>query len=85
MENARAGATVIIGTEINLVKRLAALHSGRVAVYPLRPSMCRNMALITEAKLLAVMEKWPQENEIRVAPRLKANAALALQRMLEIS
>jgi quinolinate synthase len=85
VENAPTGATIIIGTEINLVKRLAMLHAGRVAVAPLRPSMCRNMALTTEEKLLAVMEKWPQENEIHVDPKLKANATLALKRMLEIS
>lgn len=85
VEKAEAGSTIIIGTEINLVKRLAALHKDRVSIYPLRPSACRNMALTTEEKLLALMEKWPKENEIHVEPELKANAALALQRMLSIS
>lgn len=84
-ENAPDGSTIVIGTELNLVKRLAALHAGRVAVYPLRPSACRNMALTNEEKLLSLMENWPKENEIHVEPQLKANAALALQRMLEIS
>ena len=85
VENAPAGSTIIIGTELNLVKRLAALHGSRVAIHPLRPSACRNMALTTEAKLLTLLENWPAENEIHVDPKLKANAALALQRMLEIS
>ena len=82
VENAPAGATIIIGTELHLVNRLAALHGGRVAIHPLRPSACRNMALTTEARLLALMENWPKENEIHVDQKLKENAALALQRML---
>lgn len=85
VEQAEAGSTIVIGTEINLVKRLAALHKDRVSIYPLRPSACRNMALTTEEKLLALMESFPPENEIHVEPELKANAALALQRMLAIS
>jgi len=84
VEAAKTGSTIVIGTELNLVKRLAALHKDRVSIYPLRPSACRNMALTTEEKLLALMEKWPKENEIHVEPQLMANATLALQRMLAI-
>lgn len=85
VEQTEAGATVVIGTELNLVKRLSAIHKGRVAVYPLRPSACRNMVLTSEEKLLALMETWPKENEIHVDLELKANAALALKRMFERS
>ena len=85
VEQAEEGLTVIVGTELNLVKRLAALHKGRVAVYPLRPSACRNMALTTGEKLLFLLENWPEACEVRVEPQLKASAALALKRMLEIS
>lgn len=84
LDEAEAGATIVIGTELNLVKRLAALHKERIDIYPLRPSACRNMALTTEEKLLALMENWPKENEIHVELKLKASAALALQRMLAI-
>jgi len=85
VEEAKNGATIVIGTEINLVTRLAARHRPRVAVHPLRPSMCRNMALTTEEKLLKVLENFPEENEIHVEPKLKTGAALALKRMLDIS
>ena len=85
VDEAESGATIIIGTELNLVKRLAATHRGRVSIYPLRPSACRNMALTTEEKLLTLMENFPPENEIHVAPELKAGAALALNRMLAIT
>jgi quinolinate synthase len=84
VDEAKDGATIVIGTEINLVKRLAALHKDRVFIYPLRPSACRNMALTTEEKLLSLMENWPRENEIHVEQKLKTNAALALKRMLTI-
>ena len=85
VENAPDGSTIVIGTELNLVKRLAELYRQRLTIYPLRPSACRDMALTTEEKLLALMENFSPENEIRVGPELKANAALALKRMLEIS
>ena len=85
VEEAKNGSTIVIGTEINLVKRLAAAYAGRVAIYPLRPSMCRNMALTNEEKLLDVLENFPKENEIHVEPKLKTNAALALKCMLKIS
>ncbi|MFC1454180.1 quinolinate synthase NadA [Verrucomicrobiota bacterium] len=85
VENAELGATVVIGTELNLVKRLAVTHRERVSIYPLRPSACRNMALTTEEKLLTTMENWAVNNEIHVDPALKTSAILALQRMLDIS
>jgi quinolinate synthase len=84
-ENVPPGSTIVIGTELNLVNRLAALYGKTKAIYPLRPSACRNMALTTGEKLLALMDNFPPENEIRVEPELKANAYLALQRMLAIS
>ena len=85
VNEAESGSTIVIGTELNLVKRLATLHRERITIYPLRPSACRNMALTTEEKLLALMGNFPPENEIHVEPNLKVNAALALKRMLTIS
>ena len=80
-----AGETIIIGTELNLVKHLATLHKERISIYPLRPSAYQNMALTTEEKLVKVIENWPKENEMHVDPKLKSNASLALKRMLDIS
>ncbi len=78
------GATVVVGTELHLVESLALRQRGRRSVAPLRPSVCRNMALTTEAKLLALLKDWPEANRVRVAPGLKADARLALDRMLAI-
>jgi quinolinate synthase len=78
------GSTVVVGTELHLVERLARQHRGRRTVAPLRPSVCRNMALTNEAKLLFLLENWPEENAVRVPPELKESARLALSRMLAV-
>lgn len=81
---APAGATVVIGTEWHLVDRLARQHHGRLTIVPLRQSVCRNMILTTEAKLLALLERWPEEQIVRVIEPLRVNARKALERMLEV-
>ncbi|MCG2660761.1 MAG: quinolinate synthase NadA [Kiritimatiellae bacterium] len=81
---APAGTTVVIGTEFPLVDRLARQHRGRLTIVPLRQSVCRNMILTTEAKLLALLEQWPEEQIVRVSEPLCVNARKALTRMLEV-
>jgi quinolinate synthase len=79
------GATVIVGTEINLVRRLAAEQAGRVTVLPLAESGCSNMARITETNLLALLEalRGGRAEPVRVAPDTVRHARAALERMLE--
>lgn len=84
VEAAPAGTTVVIGTEFHLVDRLARQHRGRLTIVPLRQSVCRNMILTTEAKLLALLEQWPEEQIVRVSDPLRVNARKALERMLEV-
>ena len=81
---APAGSTVIIGTEWHLVDRLARQYRGRLTIVPLRQSVCRNMILTTEAKLLALLEQWPEEQIVRVSEPLRVNARKALARMLKV-
>ncbi|MBU1736358.1 MAG: quinolinate synthase NadA [Verrucomicrobia bacterium] len=81
---APAGTTVVIGTELHLVDRLARQHRGRLTILPLRQSVCRNMILTTEAKLLALLEQWSEEQIVRVSEPLRLNARKALARMLEV-
>ncbi|MBU4198648.1 MAG: quinolinate synthase NadA [Verrucomicrobia bacterium] len=78
------GSTIVVGTELHLVERMARQHQGRRVIVPLRPSVCRNMALTNEAKLLLLLEGWLAENEVRVAPELKHPARQALERMLAV-
>lgn len=84
VESAPVGSTVVIGTEFHLVDRLARQHRGRLTIVPLRQSVCRNMILTTEAKLLALLEQWPEEQIVRVPEPLRVNARKALARMLEV-
>ena len=84
VEAAPAGTTVVIGTEWHLVDRLARQHRGRLTIVPLRQSVCRNMIMTTEAKLLALLEQWPAELVVRVSEPLRVNARKALERMLEV-
>ncbi len=83
------GTTVVIGTEINLVDRLARRYQGNKKVVPLSESSCEDMGKITPANLCRVLEsilKGPNEweNRVTVPADIKEEAALALRRMLEI-
>lgn len=84
VEESAAGSTVIVGTEQNLVERLAEKHRGRVKVLALSPSICANMAKTNESNLLAVLRDWPERNRIVVPPAIAADARAALARMLSI-
>jgi len=78
------GATIMVGTELNLVQRLAGQHAGRVTVKALRPSVCANMAKTNEANLLDVLENWPADRAIRVPAAVAAEARASLERMLAV-
>jgi quinolinate synthase len=84
VEAAPAGTTVVVGTEQNLVERLAEEHRGRVKVLALCPSVCANMAKTNETNLLAVLRDWPEKNRIVVLPSVATDARKALERMLTI-
>ncbi|MDL2317160.1 quinolinate synthase NadA [Desulfovibrio sp. OttesenSCG-928-A18] len=79
------GATLIIGTEVNLVRRLAGMHKHRLRILPLAESACEYMAEITELRLLALLEGIARGDSglcVRVAEELKAPARASLERML---
>lgn len=79
------GAVVAIGTEINLVRRLAKQYAGKKTIFPLIPSACLNMAKVTEAKLAALLADIEHAPATRVDPAMAASAKLALERMLAVS
>jgi len=84
VDRAADGSCIVIGTEVNLVERLAEKHRGRVEVKTLSPSVCANMAKVNEANLLEVLSSWPENRVIRVDQAVRQNACLALERMLAI-
>lgn len=84
VEAAPAGSTIVIGTESQLVKRLAEEHKGRVSIRMLKGSFCPNMAKTNEQNLLRVLKEWPDRNAVRVPGALIPNARLCLERMLAL-
>ena len=86
VEEAPAGATFVIGTEKNLVSRLATEHPDKTVV-PLAPSLCGAMSLINPENLLSVLEAILEnrvDDAVRVRPETVAGATLALDRMLAV-
>ncbi len=80
------GSTLIIGTENNLVDRLAARHKGRCRVLSLGRAICPDMAKVTEAKLLATLTAIAHgtAEPLTVEAALCGPARRSLTRMLEV-
>ncbi|MFH1532285.1 MAG: quinolinate synthase NadA [Pseudomonadota bacterium] len=83
VREAGPGAVVVIGTEINLVRRLARDFPDR-RVLPLSTSLCPNMYKTTLPKLAAVLEGFEDEYEILLPQEIMAQARVALERMLAL-
>ncbi|MFZ5810407.1 MAG: quinolinate synthase NadA [Thermodesulfobacteriota bacterium] len=81
-EEAPAGSTVFIGTETNLVLRLAARYAGEKTIIPLLDSRCSNMARITEEKLASQLANLENEHPVAVPDDIREPARLAVDRML---
>jgi len=79
------GADIVIGTEINLVARLARKYQGEKTVRPLCRSACSNMAKGTEANLLATLRALDTAAPVTVPEDVRGPATAAVVRMLEIS
>ena len=81
VEDAPSGSTIVIGTEINLIERLAAEHPDK-KVIPLSRSSCPNMSKINLDNLKYVLENIGQVNIVEVPDNIIQDARLALKRML---
>lgn len=84
VENAPPNTTIIIGTEINLVNRLA-LENPDKNVLDLHYSLCPNMFKINLKNLLWTLENIGKMNVITVSEAIKADARMALDRMLALA
>jgi len=83
VRDAGPGSVVVVGTEINLVRRLARDFPDR-KVLPLDPSLCPNMYKTTLPKLAEVLEGFGSEHEITLPSETVAHARVALERMLAL-
>jgi quinolinate synthase len=84
VENAPPNTTIIIGTEINLIDRLS-LENPDKTVLDLHYSLCPNMFKISPQNLLFTLENIGQFNVISVPEDIKADARMALDRMLALA
>ena len=83
VKNAPPQSTIVIGTEINLVRRLAQEHPDK-EILDLAYSLCPNMFKINLEKLLGTLEKLGEANVVAVPEPVRAEARLALERMLSL-
>jgi quinolinate synthase len=83
VSQAAPGSTVVVGTEISLVKRLAVEYP-QVRVIPLDFSLCPNMYRTTLSKVATLLETWDPAREIIVPEEIAVNARVALERMLAL-
>lgn len=83
-ENASAGTTIIIGTEINMVKRLA-IENPDKKILPLLDSLCPNMSKINPENLLNTLQEIGKKNVVKVDDKTKKCAKIALDNMLTLA
>ena len=84
VEAAPEGSNIAIGTELNLVERLADQYEGSKNIFPLLESTCSHMALVTEPKLLKTLEAIENgtAKPVTIPAGLVEDAKIALERML---
>jgi len=80
---APSGSTIIIGTELNLVKRLAAMHKDKT-IAPLSASVCPDMERVTLRSLYWSLLNLGKVNLVSLDEPIARSARLALERMLKI-
>lgn len=79
------GSVIVIGTELNLVRRLAQNHAGRRRILALSSSLCPNMAKTHVSSLAGLLENWPEHQRVRVAEPVAGEARVSLEKMLDFS
>ncbi|MDD9302596.1 MAG: quinolinate synthase NadA [Desulfobacter sp.] len=77
------GATIVVGTEINLIKRLAAEHPDK-KILPLNDSFCPHMHKINLKNLRHTMRHIGKANVVTLDEKIKTEALIALQNMLNL-
>lgn len=85
-EKAPAGSTIAIGTEINLINRMAHEHRDKTIIELSGKTcpVCANMYRTTLNDLAYCLENYPDIKRIEVTEPTRSDARLALERMLEV-
>ncbi len=81
--DAPADSTIVVGTEINLIKRLAAEHPDK-KILPLSDAFCPYMHKINLKNLATTLENIGQTNIVTLDEKIKKEALTALENMLNL-
>ncbi|MDC0335551.1 quinolinate synthase NadA [Pseudodesulfovibrio sp.] len=81
---APTGATIYIGTEENLVQRLAKQYAGKKTIIPLTTSQCEDMGKTTVDNLAALLKNIENAIPVDVPDEIKEPAKRSLERMLAV-
>ncbi|HKK21166.1 MAG TPA: quinolinate synthase NadA [candidate division Zixibacteria bacterium] len=86
IEKAPAGSTIAIGTEINLINRMAHVHPDKTIMELSGKTcpVCANMYRTTLNDLAYTLEHYADIRPIRVPEPTRGEARLALEKMLEV-
>jgi quinolinate synthase len=87
VEKAPSGSTIAIGTELNLVHRLALRHKDK-RIFELSGDsspVCANMYRTSLADVCYCLENLGSADRVQVPPEIRTDARTALERMLEVS
>ena len=76
-------STIVVGTEINLIKRLAAEHPDK-EILPLNDTFCPNMHKINLKNLAYTLENIGTKNTVTINEKTKKEALTALENMLNL-
>ncbi len=85
VNRAAPGSTIAVGTEFNLVERLAREAEGVKTVIPLARSLCPNMYRINPQNLCWALERPEDFSPVTVPPEVSRDALVALDRMLSLA
>ncbi|MCP4684930.1 MAG: quinolinate synthase NadA [bacterium] len=85
-EKAPSGSVIAIGTEINLINRMAHEHQDKTIIELSGKTcpVCANMYRTTLNDLAHCLENYPDLKRIEVSDSTRRDARLALERMLEV-
>lgn len=83
IKQAKPGAAIAVGTELNLVQRVAKENPDK-KVFPLARSLCPNMYKINLQNLLWTLDNLGKINIVAVPEAVQKQARIALSQMLQI-
>ncbi|MGM0610694.1 MAG: quinolinate synthase NadA [Thermodesulfobacteriota bacterium] len=84
IKNAPPESAIYVGTEENMVNRLAGQFFPDFMVRSILPTYCSNMAKITPPKLLKTLADLKPENQLHIPQSGRDEARKALQTMLKV-